>query len=296
MGLLDEVRSYFQESEQEPTQSERTETLSRQRKGDQFGDLPEEIETMPPEEVADTFARMQQQNRLAFIQSGYISQEKWNEMMTIIEDSSKQRDFWGLDGTQINIKDGIEVCACHEEVTQTTTVTKENQETIGQTEGTSESSKTEIGSKTGGSGEVGVLGVGNVKMTGEISAKKGRTQGETQQKMAQATGAESVTQSFHSCRIEPTDSTLSRRGFLKMGNIFARGNYDKKECKNNLIDDWEMDAERTSELEESQKGSDTPRAVENGSENNIEDIHREFELVNEKIENTEDLLDENDNH
>ncbi|UPM43574.1 hypothetical protein [Halocatena salina] len=86
MGLLDRVKSYFREEEQ-------TTELNRQHRGDQFGDLPEEIEEMPPEDVADKFVRMQQQTRLDFIQSRYISHSKWKEVMNLIENDPKQRVF-----------------------------------------------------------------------------------------------------------------------------------------------------------------------------------------------------------
>lgn len=290
MGLLDGIKSYLPEGEDEQTQSEQAAELTRQRKGNQFDDLPEEIEEMSLEDVADEFARMEQQQRLEFVQSGYISQEKWKDLMKMIENNPKQRDFWGLDGSQINIKDGVEVCACHEEVTQTLTVTKENQETMGQTQGTTETSKTEAGGKVSGSGGAGIPGVGNVKTTSEASIKKGRTQGETQQEMAQVTGTESVTKSFHSCRIETTNSTLSRRAFLKTGDVFIRRSYNKTESENNLIDDWEIDADRTAEQEQSQKGIGKLREERDALEEQIEDLDEQLEMYDSRIEQNETFI------
>ncbi|MFC6964973.1 hypothetical protein ACFQJ8_26205 [Halocatena marina] len=155
MGFLDEIRSYFRNDE--PTPTEQAAELNRQRREDQFGDLPNEIEEMPPEDVADTFARMQQDDRLAFVRNRSISKEKWDEMMSMIESNSKQQDFWGIDDSQTEIQDGVSVCICHEEEVQTWTETRGTQKTIGQTQGTSKTSKTEAGSKVSGSGGVGIL-------------------------------------------------------------------------------------------------------------------------------------------
>lgn len=113
MGLLDGVKSYFRDDEQ--TLTEQTAELDRQRRGNQFGDLPEEIEEMPPEDVADEFARMEQETRLSFVRRRNISQDKWNEMWSMIQNDAKQREFWGIDGTQTVFREEIEVCACHEE-------------------------------------------------------------------------------------------------------------------------------------------------------------------------------------
>lgn len=241
MGLLDGIRSYFRENEQ--TLSEQAAELDRQRRGNQFGNLPEEMEEMPPEDVADEFARMEQQTRLEFIQNGHISREKWTEMITMIKSNPKQQSFWGFDGSQVNIQDDVAVCECHEEVTRTWTVSKGTQKTIGQTQGTSETSKTEAGVKMGGSGAAGVPGVGNINATGEVSAKKGWTQGETHQDITQASDTMNRTQTIHSCRVESTDSTLSRQAFLQTGNVYIGQQYDKTETENDLIDDWEMDVE-----------------------------------------------------
>ncbi|MFC7193095.1 hypothetical protein [Halocatena marina] len=291
MGFLDEIRSYFRNDE--PTPTEQAAELNRQRREDQFGDLPNEIEEMPPEDVADTFARMQQDDRLAFVRNRSISKEKWDEMMSMIESNSKQQDFWGIDDSQTEIQDGVSVCICHEEEVQTWTETRGTQKTIGQTQGTSKTSKTEAGSKVSGSGGVGIPGVGSIDATGEVSTKKGRTQGQSQQEMAQATDTTSATKKFKSCQVKPTNSTVSRRGFLQVGNFHIGRQRNKTNSNNALIDNWETDVEQTPELEKPQEGIGALRAEKNEIKNQIEGLDEGIEAINNKIEDIERNLTNN---
>ncbi|WP_248910532.1 hypothetical protein [Halocatena marina] len=291
MDLLDEIRSYFRDDE--PTLTEQAAELDRQRRGDQFGDLPDEIEEMPPEDIADTFARMEQQTRFLFVRNGNISEEKWREMRSVIENDLKQQNFWGLDVPQTDFKQGTEVCRCHEEGLQAQTETLESQETIGQTQGSSKTSQTEVGSKVGGGGGVSVPGVGTIDTTGEVSTKAGRTRGETQQETVQATGTVSRTQTFYSCRVEPTDATVSRRAFLRMGDFHIRKTYNKTDSNNALVDDWEMDVEQNPELEKPQAGIDTLREERDDLDGRIEEFDNEIEAVNNRLEENDELLEQN---
>lgn len=290
MGFLDEVRSYFRDDD--PPLAEQAEELDPQRREDQFGDLPNEIEEMSPEDVANTFARMEQQTRLSFVRNNNISEEKWREMRSSIENNTKQQNFWGIDSKQTIFKQGVEVCACHEEGLQAQTETRGVQKTIGQMEGSSKASKTEVGGKVGGSGGVGVPGVGTVDTTSEVSGKKGRARGETQQEMAQSTDSMSRTQTFYSCRVEPTDATVSRRAFLRIGQFHIRKTYDKTESDNSLIDGWGMDAdvERTQQQEAPEKGIETLREERDGFQEQIEELDEELEMYGDRIEQNKEFI------
>lgn len=294
MGLLDVAKSYFRDHES--TQSEQSEALTRQRRIDQFGDLPDEIEDMPPEEVANEFAQMGQDNRLFFVRNVLVSQDKWNEMMSVVENSPKQQAYWGLDGEKTEMQDGTRVCECYHIEVNTWSETRGSQEMMGQTQGTSETSKTEIGNKTGGSGEVGLPGVGTVKATEEVSAKKGWTRGQIQQEMTQSTDTRTTTKKFHACNVEPTNSTLSRRAFIRAGSLHLGRTHDRTESNTDPIDDWEMDAERTAEQEQSQKGIDTLREERDALEEQIETLDEDIEAINKKIESNDGDLADNKKH